>query len=562
MTRPRICDALSRLEIQPRRRDLAIIISGSALSAVCAASMLYAVAQVSTNGGMPVVQAAIFIGSFGLFMLATIVTSRVQADMEAMLAESVRLSLVRRILATRFELLRNKGSHDLYNVITTDVGQITRGLAILPSFALNLAKIGACALIIAIISPLLFLILIVPIALMLGLTNWLATHAFRHGEAVRTGMSRTLAGFKATVEGARELAADAELRRAHYHEMEADAAWLRDVSCRAGRTWGWNRVVTWGGLFGILGLTAILGARLDSSDRVTTVILLATYCISAYEVIIQGIQMISSALNSAVRIDSLDLARDPHRVEFSSAAAQYTNLEWETLEMVDLSYRFPALVAEHGSSDAYVVGPIRFSVKRGEVVFITGGNGSGKTTLFHLLLGLLGPSEGSVHLDDQSWLDTGIRRWQSTFAVVHADFHLFPYVMGRDGGMPDRDLIGDLLALLKLEGIVAVEGGRFTTTGLSRGQRKRLALLAAIASDRDIYLLDEWAADQDPEFRRVFYEVVIPRLRSNGKTVIAITHDDSYFHAADRVVALKRGSDPLPRSHPSDTNANKMKESA
>ncbi|MCG8463435.1 MAG: ATP-binding cassette domain-containing protein, partial [Xanthomonadales bacterium] len=72
----------------------------------------------------------------------------------------------------------------------------------------------------------------------------------------------------------------------------------------------------------------------------------------------------------------------------------------------------------------------------------------------------------------------------------------------------------------------------------SQGQRKRLALIAALAEDRDLLLLDEWAAEQDPMFRRYFYETLIPQWRASGKTVIAVTHDDQYFHCADRVLTL------------------------
>ena len=80
-----------------------------------------------------------------------------------------------------------------------------------------------------------------------------------------------------------------------------------------------------------------------------------------------------------------------------------------------------------------------------------------------------------------------------------------------------------------------------STTQLSQGQRKRLALLTAYLEDRSIYLFDEWAAEQDPEFRAHFYEELLPQLKAKGKTLLVATHDDRYFDLADMVVKMELG---------------------
>ncbi|CDG83359.1 hypothetical protein [Janthinobacterium agaricidamnosum] len=56
-----------------------------------------------------------------------------------------------------------------------------------------------------------------------------------------------------------------------------------------------------------------------------------------------------------------------------------------------------------------------------------------------------------------------------------------------------------------------------------------------------MYLFGEWAAGQDRLFKRVFYTRLLPDLKARGKTVILITHDDAYFHCADRVIKLEDG---------------------
>src|SRR5690606_27967207 len=97
------------------------------------------------------------------------------------------------------------------------------------------------------------------------------------------------------------------------------------------------------------------------------------------------------------------------------------------------------------------------------------------------------------------------------------------------------------LAQLQLDHKVRVENGTFSTLRLSQGQRKRLALLVAYLEDRPFYVFDEWAADQDPVFKKIFYTEILPSLKAKGKTVIAITHDDGYFHVADRCFKFEDG---------------------
>jgi ABC-type arginine transport system ATPase subunit len=68
-----------------------------------------------------------------------------------------------------------------------------------------------------------------------------------------------------------------------------------------------------------------------------------------------------------------------------------------------------------------------------------------------------------------------------------------------------------------------------------------LALVTAYLEDRPYYVFDEWAADQDPEYKDIFYCKILPDLRNRGKAVVVITHDDRYFHLGTRVVALENG---------------------
>lgn len=190
---------------------------------------------------------------------------------------------------------------------------------------------------------------------------------------------------------------------------------------------------------------------------------------------------------------------------------------------------------KHGDT-TFQVGPLDLTLRAGEITLIVGGNGSGKSTLLKLLTGLYPPRAGRVLLDGESPL---IDDYRGLFSCVFTDFHLFRRLYGV--GTIDPREVERLLHELRLADKTRVVEGSFADTSLSSGQRKRLALIAAYLEHRPVYMFDEWTADQDPEFRRYFYEVLLPELKGQGKTVVCVTHDDRYFHTADRLIRLQDG---------------------
>ncbi|MBT3878585.1 MAG: cyclic peptide export ABC transporter [Candidatus Scalindua sp.] len=185
------------------------------------------------------------------------------------------------------------------------------------------------------------------------------------------------------------------------------------------------------------------------------------------------------------------------------------------------------------------LGPIDLSIKSGEIVFLVGGNGCGKSTLLKLLSGLYYPSSGALYLDDDVLSKPIYPSYRELFSLIFADFHIFDRLYGF--GEVDTKKVNDLIKLMELDKKTQYVDGKFTETNLSTGQRKRLALIAAFLEDKPIYMFDEVAADQDPEFRAYFYNELLLDLKKRGKTVIAATHDDKYFHVADRVLKMEYG---------------------
>jgi len=185
------------------------------------------------------------------------------------------------------------------------------------------------------------------------------------------------------------------------------------------------------------------------------------------------------------------------------------------------------------------IGPIDLNVNRGEIIFIIGGNGSGKSTLIKLLTGLYRPESGAIFVDDIPINEENTHEYRELFSVIFSDFFLFSEMYGI------KDInTGDVLKLLhqmQLSEKTGYKNRAFTNHNLSTGQRKRLAMISLILENKDVLIFDEWAADQDPAFRKYFYEELIYDFKKNGKTIIAITHDDYYFGKADKIYKMDYG---------------------
>ena len=187
-----------------------------------------------------------------------------------------------------------------------------------------------------------------------------------------------------------------------------------------------------------------------------------------------------------------------------------------------------------------MLGPIDARLQAGELVFLVGGNGSGKTTLAKLIAGLYRPEQGEIRLNGEAITDENREFYRQHFSVIFSAFYLFDTLLG----MKSEDLqakANRYLVQLQLNHKVEIKDGALSTIDLSQGQRKRLALLTAYLEDRPCYIFDEWAADQDPEFKTIFYHHLLPELKARGKMVLVITHDDRYYGVADRIIKLEDG---------------------
>lgn len=272
------------------------------------------------------------------------------------------------------------------------------------------------------------------------------------------------------------------------------------------------------------------------AESVTEVAATILFIIGPLSTVVSGVPAYTNADIAVKEIYQLEESLDgagssvPIDEEAEPMTQKFERLEVRNLEF---SYRDPAGAA------MFSIGPVDFDLKAGETVFIVGGNGSGKSTFIKALLGLYTPDRGTIAVNGENVDIYNLQGYREMFSTILSDFHLFDRLYGmRD---VDEGKVNELIRQMGLEKKTKYINGRFGNLELSTGQRKRLAMIVAILEDRPICVFDEWAAEQDPEFRQYFYETLLKELKSRGKGVIAISHDDRYFDMADRVIKMDYG---------------------
>ena len=289
--------------------------------------------------------------------------------------------------------------------------------------------------------------------------------------------------------------------------------------------------------FVVIGLALAMQSVWPSANPgvISGFVLVLLYMKGPLEHLISTLPIISRAQIAFRRIADLSEqfnSPEPHLL-LSEPAAQDKTVK--RLELVDVGYSFPPV----DGSAPFRLGPVNLTVNQGDIVFIVGENGCGKTTLIKLLLGLYAPQQGEIRLNGHAVTAQSRDDYRQLFTTIFADYYLFDDVVQGDMHIPQD--AEQYLKRLEISHKVSINDGQFSTTDLSTGQRKRLALVNAWLEERPVLVFDEWAADQDPTFRRIFYTELLPDLKRLGKTIIVISHDDRYFDVADQLVRMDSG---------------------
>lgn len=458
----------------------------------------------------------------------------------------LRIALCRKILATPLEEVDRRGPPNVLTMLTNDIPQLNTTLIIMPTI---LVETTVFLFGIGYLAYLSWVVLALTVSLMIlgvGLYLFFFSCGVRNTSRVRDEYTAFNEYTHALVFGLKELKLNG-VRRRWFGRSAIEASSTRVARYNfVERLW-----YTAADNVGQFTLSLLIGCLLFAAPLVgavdpkimTASVLAVLYIMGPLSLLVGAMPLLAAGRVASTRLAEFGFSiNDPHPEPIETDAPKVHLLEhkksWNRIELKAVRMHYQELHAESGFS----LGPIDLTVQAGELIYIVGGNGCGKSTLAKLLCGLYIPQEGEILLDGKPITDESRNDYRDLFSAVFSDFHLFNRLIGPDEEDGSPTLARKYLETLGLADKIKIEGlGYSTLKALSYGQQKRLALVCAYMEDRSVYVLDEWAADQDPPFKKFFYEELLPDLKRRGKTVLIITHDDQYFQLADRIIKLSDG---------------------
>ncbi|QUM84281.1 cyclic peptide export ABC transporter [Moritella sp. 28] len=509
----------------------------SALSAAAGVSVIAfineAISRLSVGADFPIT--LFFALIFLLFGLSYISQSQITRLGHRVVYE-LRLSISRRLMNMSVERIDQLGQPTILATLTKDITAISQAFNSLPFVVFGASVVLFTYAYLFWLSATFFIATLVmsTVSIIFGRRLMIASRDYK--KRVRENDDVLFDSYDAMLRGRNELKLSQERRTSFYHsQLEPSAEQARVLDTKADRLNVLNGSWINTSVLLLIALVLLMHTQfqIGTSEQVTGYALAILFLRSPLAGFVGSLPALIIGSVAYAKVSSLDLAEDKN--ELNSLPALQAS--WKTLQLNQIEYDYPSEDGESGFS----VGPINLTINQGELIFWVGGNGSGKSTCARLLTGLYRAHRGTITFSDTVINEHNIDWYRNHFSVVFADFYLFKNIINENGVKPDPELVEYYLTKLALNNKVEVVDGRLSTTELSQGQRKRLALLLAYLEDRSIIVLDEWAADQDPTFRRIFYTELLPELKARGKTIIAITHDDHYFHLADKLYRIDTG---------------------
>jgi len=520
---------LIRREMQGSLNRLAIV---SGLGGVSTASILAAInsgAQAADSGKVSLWSTTLFVVALFLFIkVQHYILITTTAEIEAII-HRLRLRLMDHVRRSELLPLESIGRAEIVGAITKETATLTQASNTLAFVAQGAVLVSFVIIYIAYLSLLAF-------ALTVGIVGSaaLVLQARSRQLALETREAsiwenRLFDRLLDLLNGFKEVRLNSSRSDHLFDDIAEVSRTAANIKIRAQSETYKRMVFLQSSLYALLG--AIVFAVPTLSDTlagasITKIITALVFVVGTCFGLVQSMPIVTAANVAADNIERLE-----GRLLASVAAETVTVAElmkrFDKIEMHDVVFRYIDKLSE----TVFQVGPIDFTLQSGDLVFITGGNGSGKSTFLKLLAGLYKPDFGEITFDGVCVADSTRQNYRGLIAAIFPDFHLFHRLYGIPD--PDPAEVDRLLTQFQLIDKTRITNGEFCTVDLSGGQRKRLALIVCLLENRPMLLLDEWAADQDPEFRRKFYFDLLPALKRAGTTVVAVTHDDRYLDELD-----------------------------
>lgn len=446
----------------------------------------------------------------------------------------LRRALIDSLLGARLRRVEEVGQASVYSALADDVVLIANAMPGVPLVIAGIAFVTVTLAYLLLTSTVVGVATLATAVVGVGLFLAWSARGTRHLTVARAEQDALFSAFKGVTEGVKELKLNDERRRVIAGDLLDRSAEVHRRESVSGLT-----LFLGAGASGQLVFYALLGALMFGAlgldwATVSSAVLVLLFAVSSLDAVLTWVPTLAKGAVALAGLQDRMAALRQGEIEDGRQAGRFDG--WSRIVFEGVHHTYPGPRGEQ-----FVLGPIDLVIRRGEVVLISGPNGSGKTTLAKLVTGLYLPEDGRVLVDGEAVGDHELADYRALFSAIYADFQVFDTVAGLPAAA-DTGRVARYLERLRLSERVHLQpDGAWSTTKLSTGQRKRLALVCALLEDRDVYLFDEWASDQDPVFKEVFYRELLAELRERGKTVVAITHDDRYFDAGDRLLSISDG---------------------
>jgi putative pyoverdin transport system ATP-binding/permease protein len=479
---------------------------------------------------------------FGLCMLAFFLGKRYALIQSSVVVEQmIKDRLVRvsnKIRHTELELVESLGHGELFTKICQDTSLISQSGLILVNAAQQSLVLLFCLCYIAVLSRSAFAVTLGTIAVGVFIYSRHTENAQGLLLRLKEKEARLVDALDHMIDGFKEIRLNQKKSDAVFSEFTELSEAVRSLKIDTQITFLVDIMFSDVFFYSLLAIVVFVLPRFNQTTG--SIVLMTTaailFIMGPLQLVVQAAPVFQRAkaaiTNLSILEDKLDRARPTGDAPPDG--------RWQAFEKISIDSVVFSYAERDGATSAFAVGPLSTQICRGETIFIVGGNGSGKTTLLKLLTGLYLPHSGTMLVDREVLTRSNVQNYRELFSTVFSQFHLFDRLYGMEDADPQS--VQAILEEMQLSGKTRFEGGRFTDVNLSTGQRKRLALAVTLLENKEILVFDEWAADQDPHFRKYFYEVVLKRLKDEGKTVIAVTHDERFWKHADRVIKMEYGS--------------------
>ncbi|SDK77187.1 putative ATP-binding cassette transporter [Pseudomonas delhiensis] len=527
--------------LKPFWAVLALSIFLGVVGGISITALLTAINRVlNAEGGMTQGMMLAFAAICALALLSAILSNIGTNYVGQKIIAHLRESLGGRVLCAPIEQLERYRTHRLIPVLTHDIDTVSDLAFGLPQLVISLTITLGCLAYLATLSPSMFLV--TAAAVVLGsVVQYIARgYGISGFEAAREQEDLLQKHFRSMAEGAKELRIHRPRRQRLYsRQLRETVERICRLQVRSVNIFLTANTIGSLLFFIVIAVALAMQGWWANGDRsvLSGFVMTLLFMKGPLESVLSLLPLLSRNRIALRRIAELnEQFSNPEPYLLLNEELPIPTVEpLRTLELRDVRYTYPAV----GDNPPFVMGPLNLKIEAGEMLFIVGENGGGKTTLIKLLLGLYAPHGGEVLVNGKVVEASSRDDYRQLFTTIFADFFLFEELMDGQRDIPAE--AARYLERLEIGHKVGVADGAFTTTDLSTGQRKRLALVHAWLDQRPILVFDEWAADQDPTFRRIFYTELLPDLKRQGKTLIVISHDDRYFDVADQLVRMEQG---------------------